>query len=52
MFFSFFESPFWRGSLWIGGFLGLYLVLGFQLTVVIALATIAMRQRDNKALFF
>jgi len=52
MFFTFFQSPFWRGALWIGGFWAVYAVFGFELTVVSALATIAMRQTDAKSFFF
>jgi|TARA_Y100001958_G_C20880894_1_gene311169 hypothetical protein len=52
MFFTFFESPFWRGTLWIGSFLSLYAVFGYQFTVITALAVIAMRQKEGKALFF
>ena len=52
MFFTFFESPFWRGALWIDSLLALYGVFGFQFTVVTGLAVIAMRQRRGEALFF
>ena len=52
MFFTFFQSPFWRSLVWIVGFWALYVILGFELTVVTALATIAMRQDKGKALFF
>tara|TARA_B100000131_G_scaffold311939_2_gene345442 strand:- start:2727 stop:2885 length:159 start_codon:yes stop_codon:yes gene_type:complete len=52
MLFSFFESPFWRGLLWIGSFLALNAVLGFETTVIIALATIAMQQRKKNPYLF
>ena len=52
MFFTFFKSPFWRGTLWIGGFLTLYAFLGFQISVITALAIIAMRQTRGKELLF
>ena len=52
MFFTFFQSPFWRGTLWIGGFLALYAVFGFEMTVITALATIAMRQKVGDPFFF
>lgn len=52
MFFSFFQSPFWRTVVWIGGFLGVYLVFGYDVAVISCLATIAMRQKDNKRTLF
>tara|TARA_B000000557_G_scaffold153129_1_gene124188 strand:- start:2495 stop:2653 length:159 start_codon:yes stop_codon:yes gene_type:complete len=52
MFFSFFQSPFWRGVLWIGGFLTLYAFLGFEITTITALAVIGMRQKEPKDYFF
>jgi hypothetical protein len=52
MFFSFFQSPFWQGMLWIGGFLALKAFFGFETTAIIALAVIAMRQKDPKRYMF
>jgi len=51
MFFTFFQSPFWRSVLWIGSFLTIKAFLGFEVAVITALAIIAMRQRENKAWF-
>ena len=52
MFFTFFESPFWRSVLWVGSYLAVYAVFGFEISVVTGLSIIAMRQREGKALFF
>jgi len=52
MFFTFFKSPFWRGTVWVGSFLALYGLFGFEFTTITALAVIAMRQREGKALLF
>jgi len=52
MFFTFFKSPFWRGAVWIGSFLTLYAVFGFEFSAITALAVIAMRQREGKAILF
>ena len=52
MLFTFFQSPFWRGVVWIGGFLALYAALGFQISVITALVVIAMRQTKGKDLLF
>jgi len=52
MFFTFFKSPFWRGLAWILSFLTIYAFFGFQITTIIALAIIAMRQTEGKTLFF
>jgi hypothetical protein len=52
MLFSFFESPFWSGMLWIGGFLALKAVFGFETTAIVALAVIAMQQKSGKRYLF
>ena len=52
MLFSFFESPFWRGMLWIGGFLALKALLGFETTAIIGIAVIAMQQSKPKSFIF
>jgi hypothetical protein len=43
VFFSFFESPFWRGAIWLAGFLLLKAVFGFETTVVVGIAVLAMQ---------
>jgi len=52
MLFSFFESPFWRGMLWIGGFLALKAVFGFESAAIVGIAYIAMQQNKRKKYLF
>ncbi len=52
MLFSFFESPFWRGMLWIGGFLALKAVFGFESAAIVGIAYIAMQQSKRKRYLF
>ena len=52
MLFSFFQSPFWSGMLWIGGFLALKALLGFETAAIVGIAVIAMQQSRPKSFLF
>jgi len=52
VFFTFFQSPFWRSVIWIGGFLALKTLFGFEVAAIIGIATIAMRQKKPDPFFF